>query len=218
MSSVRVGSRHVEVEHLESPLLSLTLQHRSRVGVVVQFSSSHLQDFTGVLYQDSNSHLHLNLTLLEAAGTLTGLISGLAQSQSVLLRLPLVPGNSSHQVKLTATECEASEVTVSLKPLSSHNKTVSKRLPCISHNMRTFRQTLSQRLPAPPVQADTDCLSCLQAWLYWLNPAHWLDNIWPQSRVVILTITLVLAIILIIIVCRILLSLCRCCGCVNKKK
>ena len=178
ISGVRIWRRHVELQHGESPLLSLTLQHRSRVGVVVQFSSSHLRDFTGVLYQDSHSHLHLNLSLVEAAGTLSGLITGLAQSQTVLLRLPLVPGNSSHQVKLTATECRDTEVTVSLKPLSSHNKTVSKRLPCVSHTMRTFRQTLSQRLPAPPVQADTECLSCLQAWLHWLDPAHWLDNIW----------------------------------------
>ena len=32
-----------------------------KVGVVVQYSSSHLADFTGLLYQDSLSHLHLNL-------------------------------------------------------------------------------------------------------------------------------------------------------------
>ena len=172
ISGTRIWRRHVELEHGESPLLSLTLQHRSRVGVVVQFSSSHLQDFTGVLYQDSSSHLHLNLSLVEAAGTLTGLITGLAQSQSFLLRLPLVPGNSSHQVKLTATECREGEVVVSLKPLSRHNKTVTKAVPCISHNMRTFRQTLSQRLPAPARSPDTDCISCLQSWLHWLDPAH----------------------------------------------
>ena len=218
ISGVRIWRRHVEVEHGESPLLSLTLQHRSRVGVVVQFSSSHLQDFTGVLYQDSASHLHLNLSLVEASGTLTGLITGLAQSQSVLLRLPLVPGNSTHQVKLTATECRGGEVRVSLRPLSSHNRTVSRAVPCISHNMRTFRQTLSQRLPAPPGPPSTDCVTCVQAWLHWLDPAHWLDNIWPQSRVVIVSITLLAVIILLVIVCRLLLSVCRCCGCVSRKK
>ena len=115
---------------------------------------------------------------MEAAGTLSGLITGLAQSQSVLLRLPLVPGNSSHQVKLTATECRAGQVRVSLKPLSRHNRTVTRDLPCISHNMRTFRHTLSQRLPAPPGPQDTDCLSCAQAWLHWLNPAHWPAKRW----------------------------------------
>ena len=218
ISGTRIWRRHVELEHGESPLLSLTLQHRSRVGVVVQFSSPYLQDFTGVLYQDSSSHLHLNLSLVEAAGTLTGLITGLAQSQSFLLRLPLVPGNSSHQVKLTATECREGEVVVSLKPLSRHNKTVTKAVPCISHNMRTFRQTLSQRLPAPARSPDTDCISCLQSWLHWLDPAHWLDNIWPQSRIVIVTITLFSVIIILLIILRFLLSICRCCGCVSRKK
>ena len=60
----------------------------SQVGVVVQFSSSRLSDFTGVLYQDSASHLHLNLTLFEAAGTITGVItgSGAHVTQSVLIR------------------------------------------------------------------------------------------------------------------------------------
>ena len=53
VSGVRIWRRHVELEHGESPLLSLTLQHRSRVGVVVQYSASHLADFTGVMYQVS---------------------------------------------------------------------------------------------------------------------------------------------------------------------
>ena len=101
VSGVRIWRRHVELEHGESPLLSLTLQHRSRVGVVVQYSSSHLADFTGVLYQDMASHLHLNLTLIQASGTITGVISGSGAhaTQSVLLRLPLKPANSTHQVR-----------------------------------------------------------------------------------------------------------------------
>ena len=42
-AGVRIWRRHVEVEHRESPLLALTLQHRNRVGVVVQYSASALQ-------------------------------------------------------------------------------------------------------------------------------------------------------------------------------
>ena len=42
-AGVRIWRRHVEVEHGESPLLALTLQHRNRVGVVVQYSASALQ-------------------------------------------------------------------------------------------------------------------------------------------------------------------------------
>ena len=34
-AGVRIWRRHVEVEHGESPLLALSLQHRNRVGVVV---------------------------------------------------------------------------------------------------------------------------------------------------------------------------------------
>ena len=138
------------MEHGESPLLSLSLQHRSRVGVVVQSSVSHLQEFTGwskfimfqvqnkmcsqqlfpfsnkcalrttnksswiwlciqhmtyfenfrpqgaptqaidttymrpclgYLYQDRFSHLHLNLTITNATGTLSGKVTGNAASQ-----------------------------------------------------------------------------------------------------------------------------------------
>ena len=99
VSQVRVWRRHVEVEHGESPLVSVTLQHRSKVGVVVQFSGSHLQDFTGLLYQDTHSHLQLNLSLVEAAGTISGQVKGLGQtSQSLLLRLGQQRGNSTHQV------------------------------------------------------------------------------------------------------------------------
>ena len=66
------------------------------MGVVLQLARSHLQEFTGVLYQDSHSLLHLNLSLVEAAGTLTGEVAG----QSFLVRLGPVRGNSSQQVKM----------------------------------------------------------------------------------------------------------------------
>ena len=51
LRGARVWRRHVELEHSESPLLSLTLQHSNRVGVVVQYSASQLLDFTGLLYR-----------------------------------------------------------------------------------------------------------------------------------------------------------------------
>ena len=76
VAGVRVWRRHVEVEHRESPLLGLSLQHRSRVGVVVQYSASRLGDFTGVLEQREHSHTHLNLSLVGAAGTITGTVAG----------------------------------------------------------------------------------------------------------------------------------------------
>ena len=133
MSRVRVGSRHVEVEHLESPLLSLTLQHRSRVGVVLQFSSSHLLDFTGILYLDSNSNLQLELSLVEAAGTISGVVRGLGRtSQSFLLRLGQVRGNSSQQVSLAGGQCGGQTVEVRLRPLALLEAELSRHLPCLS--------------------------------------------------------------------------------------
>ena len=47
-----------------------------QVGVVVQYSASRLRDFTGVLEQREHSHTHLNLTLVGAAGTITGTVAG----------------------------------------------------------------------------------------------------------------------------------------------
>ena len=221
VSGVRIWRRHIELEHGESPLLSLTLQHRSRVGVVVQYSASHLADFTGVLYQDTASHLHLNLTLIQASGTITGVISGSGAhaTQSVLLRLPLQPGNSSHQVKLSATECRAGQVEVSLKPLSEHNRTITKSLPCVSHNMRTFRSTPSQKLNLDSGTLVGDCgLGCLSSWLYWLDPAHWMDNFWPQSRIIIFTIVCVIFIIIIIIISKTCCCVAKLCSLSNPDK
>ena len=51
ISRVRIWRRHVELDHSQSPVVSLTLQHRTRVGVTVQQSPSHISSFTGVLYQ-----------------------------------------------------------------------------------------------------------------------------------------------------------------------
>ena len=224
-AGVRIWRRHVEVEHGESPLLALTLQHRSRVGVVVQYSASRLQDFTGLLYQDAASHLHLNITLLEAAGTVTGLIAGdsAGATQSFLLRLPLQPSNSSHQVRLSArSPCHRGQVEVSLKPLNSHNSTISKMLPCVVHDMRTFRSKASRSLSLPSASdpaSVTECgLGCVSSWLYWLDPAHWLDTIWPQSRIVIFVIIVVILIVILSLLMKILLSLCNFCGCRQKKK
>ena len=51
ISRVHTWQRHVELDHAQSPVLSLTLQHSHRVGVTVKQSESHVKDFSGVLYQ-----------------------------------------------------------------------------------------------------------------------------------------------------------------------
>ena len=212
LTDVHVWRRHVEMEHRESPLLALTLQHRSRVGVVVQYSSSSLSDFTGLLYQDSFSHLHLNLSLIQASGTINGIITGAHSSQSIRLRLSLQSSNSTHQVKLTATECLASQVTVTLRPLSLDNLTISKQIPCMAEDMRMFRSTDGTVQPVdggPGVVAD--CISCSGAWLHWLDPQQWLDTVWPQTRIVIVVTMVCLGIILAVFLCKVIRLLCQCC-------
>ena len=58
ISLVRVWERFVEVEHSQSPVLAVTLQHRTRVTVTVQQSQSNINNFTAILYQVSQSHSH----------------------------------------------------------------------------------------------------------------------------------------------------------------
>ena len=48
---------------------------------------------------NTNQEHHLSpLSLFGAAGTITGVVSGSSSSQSILIRLPLHPDNSTHQV------------------------------------------------------------------------------------------------------------------------
>jgi hypothetical protein len=205
------------MEHKDSPLLALTLQHRNKVGVVAQYSSSHLSDFTGLLYQDSYSHLHLSLSLFQASGTITGVISGALISQSILLRLPPHPSNSTHKVKLTATQCRAGQVMVSLRPLSLQNVTITKHLPCMAENIRTIRSNPDIKRPVE-ASAVTDCISCGSAWLHWLDPGHWLETAWPQARVVIMVTIAVMGMLVIIMVGKLVRGVCKCCGCASSKK
>ena len=129
ISDVHVWQRHLEMDHKESPLLALTLQHRSKFGVVVQYSGSHLSDFTGLLYQFSFSHTYFNLSQIRASGTINGIIKGAHASQSIRLHLSEHHPNSTHQVKLTSIKCLANDVTIALRPLSLRNETISKKIP-----------------------------------------------------------------------------------------
>ena len=47
-----------------------------KVDVKVTQSYSHLQDFTGLLYQDSSSNLFLNLSITGGAGLIIGELLG----------------------------------------------------------------------------------------------------------------------------------------------
>ena len=62
ISGVRVWQRFVELEHSQSPVLSVTLQHRTRVTVRVQQSQSNINNFTAILYQVSSATQSPSLT------------------------------------------------------------------------------------------------------------------------------------------------------------
>ena len=214
ISAINVWHRHIEMKHKESPFLALTIQHRSRVGVVVQFSNSHLSDFTGLLFQDSFSHLHLNLSLVQASGTINGEIFGNNSTQSIQLYLPAFPSNTSRQVKLIVTECFKSSLRVILRPLSHQRRAITKDLPCLAQNLRIFRSTPDMRRTVE-AREETDCLCCGSAWLHWIDPDHWLETAWPQTRVVIMVTMAGMGIIISLMAC----SLCKyICNCLNQPK
>lgn len=195
VSRLSVHERHVEMYYRDSPLLSLTLQHKTAVDLVMRYHGSQVKDFTGLLYQDKASHLHLNLTLFEASGTLSGSVIGIEEiPQTILIRLPIKVSNSSHQIKLGAMECLSGQVTVKVRPLSLKKLTLTKQLPCVMEGMRRFTNSdkhLSEGLPwqqqgiSIVAGSASDCLSCGAAWLQWLDPEHWMEAGWSSTRAVI---------------------------------
>merc|ERR1712025_959860 len=132
------------------------------------------------------------------------------------------PTDSTHQVKLTALNCRAGQIRVNLRPLSLKNMTLSKELPCMSESLRNFRSTGSeplgrQKLVIKPGSA-ADCLSCGDAWLYWLDPTHWLEAGWSQTRAVVIGSVILAVITFILLSYKVGTLCCCCCSCARQKK
>ena len=198
------------MEHNESPLLSLTLQHRSKVGVVIHHSKSKLEDFTGLLYQGPSSHLLLNLTLTQASGTIMGTISGAHSIQTVKMILGSTPGNYSKQVKLSAMECTVNQINVTLHPVSLKNESIVRTVPCMFETLRTFLTSNKHPYTLTGQDSIPDCLGCSSTWLHWLNPDQWLNSMWPQARIIITVIMSVVVIITIFLIWRVWGKICKC--------
>ena len=82
---------------------------------------------------------------------------------------------------------------------------------------RTFRSADIRHDTAASDLASRDCgLACSASWLYWLDPGHWLDTVWPQSRVLILLILILGAIIVISVIIRTCCCVTKLCS--NKRK
>ena len=104
---------------------------------------------------------------------------------------------------------------MSLNPLSEHNSTITKHLPCVSHGMRTFSSTSSNKMTISRNFSVKDCglgiyfwkrhqtlkiqciQGCLHSWTYWLHPDHWMESVWSQTRLLILCTVLLLLIIIL---------------------
>ena len=209
VSNIHVWQRHVEMEHKESPLLALTLQHRNKVGVVVHYSNSQLTDFTGLLYQDSFSNLHLNLSLVQAAGTILGEILGNNTTQSIQLHLTATPSNITRQVKLIVTNCISGSLSINLRPQSTLSQGITKSLSCRSDHMQRFQSSPGMAIPVG-TSSGLDCVGCESSWLYWLDPGHWLETAWPQTRVVIITIMVLMGVLAIFILCKLIACFGKC--------
>jgi len=203
ISQVHTWHRHVEVDHSQSPVLSLTLQHSSKVGVTVTQSPSHVQSFTGVLYQDRASHYYLNLTITRGVGVVTGAILGAGGSQqSLRLVLGSVMRNSSHQISVNpGVRCDNNKAEIVLRAIDINTETpvnLTQNVPCVS---LTMRHVSVPTHVSGHVDIDTlDCVSCLDTWLYWLEPHNWFDTSWPFSRVIVnlvIVISFVLSVIII---------------------
>jgi len=206
ISRVHTWHRHVEVDHSQSPVLSLTLQHSSKVGVTVTQSPSHVHSFTGVLYQDIASHYYLNLTIIRGVGVVSGAILGADGSQQPLrLVLGSVMRNSSHQISVNpGVRCDKNQAEIILRAIDISTESpvnLTQHVPCVSLTMRHV---------SVPKQIDDaidvdmlECVTCLETWLYWLEPQNWLDVSWPVSRVVVNIFILLSVVLSIIIIAKI---------------
>ena len=84
------------------------------------------------------------------------------------------------------------------------NSSMSKLVPCVSHDMRQVTVPHQTRVHHVTAVGDTwDCVTCLDTWLHWLQPHNWLDTSWPVSRVVINVSGCVIIIIIVIILIKI---------------
>ena len=201
VSGVHVWHRHVEMELKDSPYLTTHLQHRTKVQVIAHFTRSKLGDFSGILHQDTFSHLHLNLSLVNASGTISGEISNKNLTQTFEILVAGAPSVFNHQIKLLSVSCFLGALDVTLWPESGKNLSISKMVPCRMDNIRTFHSDFDKS-SSIEVKALYDCLVCTTSWMYWLDPSHWLEASWPQTRLIILLIMITFGVFFLALICH----------------
>lgn len=123
VQSVQVFRRHVEIMHSESPLLVLTMQHRSKVDVVMKYHEAKMSDFTGQLLVDRRSNQFLELVLNDVMGTLTGMVVGYNSTQAVQVSTGgQIRKRLQRRIKVTGIICLQKEVTLTLTAVSKSSQ------------------------------------------------------------------------------------------------
>ena len=134
--------------------------------------------------------------------------------QSVQLRLPGRPTNTTQSLPLITVQCGAGlRARVSLRPLAAPPRpALTRHLPCLQAEQRTVQAERSGMGVAASVAAAQHhrCLGCPASWLHWLNPAHLTDSLWSRTRTVITTAAILTLTVIIIIAVKLTCSLYRC--------
>ncbi|XP_040568877.1 cell fusion protein aff-1 [Lepeophtheirus salmonis] len=213
IQSVQVWRRTVEIVHRESPLLVLTLQHRNKVGVVMQYHESTLDNFEGYVLLDSHSNQFLCLNMSGARGSIRGTVSSQHSEQQLVISTTVKNNGSaqtSKRIKLRGgLLCDRNQKVMVILSPSDSNKKIKKLLPCLEDGLQDFDSYLS-KVSSKSISTYRDCPNCSDSWKYWINPFSWGTNIWSTTRILLTTVTLVIILSLIIIVVRIMCCICRC--------
>ena len=114
-------------------------------------------------------------------------------SQSVELVLGPRPANTSLTITLTPhLQCEQHlvnsttsgtdkvlctvvlQVNLTLRSVTGGKGSLTKMIPCISYSMREATTTRYRNNNYLEAENTKQCLSCLDSWLYWVQPQHWI--------------------------------------------
>ena len=125
---------------------------------------------------------------------MTGLLTdGLGTSQSVSVVVGSRADNSSHTVTVTNNiHCQdhmvreeeeeiisqhlSRQVNLTLRSVSGGDQRLTKMIPCISYSMREATTPSYRNNNYVGRAGKKECLDCLDSWIYWLQPQHWIGK------------------------------------------
>ena len=95
-------------------------------------------------------------------------------------------------------------------------------IPCISFSMREATTTRSINSNYVGTESSLQCLSCLESWLYWFQPQHWIGSAaqsqslsctyllftdsssWSTARAIISSLSALVYIVLVVVLVKII--------------